>query len=124
MSEDLKDRFKSHQPDESDDEESGSETDERFDSDRTEATPSDATEAESKRPRSEIPVRDRTQVPMYLSGNREEAIKSLYNEVDGRAKIAGEGGISKNDEFYPAVVDFVTDEYRDEFLEFLDLQDN
>jgi len=61
---------------------------------------------------------------MYLSDDREDAIKSLYNEVDGRAKIAGEDGISKNDEFYPALVDFVTEEYREEFIEFLDLHDD
>lgn len=123
MSEDLKDRFKSHQPDDQPDEEDEEEKQGELVPGETEKQDIEDIKPETTFEPSKTPVRDRTQVPMYLSDDREEALKSLYNEVDGRAKIAGEDGISKNDEFYPALVDFVTDKCREEFIEFLDLHD-
>ena len=115
MSEDLKERFSDHQSQDSDKNAEDTETAE-------EKTGQTETEAADSRPKAEIPVRDRNQVTMYLGDDREDDISKLFQEANAQSVLAGGGEISKNDEFYPALVDFVTDHKRTEFLKFLGLE--
>lgn len=51
-------------------------------------------------------TRNRRQVPMYLPDEKAESLNSLYEQLDGRSKVAGEGGIEKHADFMEALVDF------------------
>lgn len=66
-------------------------------------------------------VRERKQEAMYLRPAQRDRLREFYDELDGRSKVAGEGGLAKNDDFYEAVVAFVIDERREEFIEYLGL---
>ncbi|MFD1526265.1 MULTISPECIES: hypothetical protein [Halolamina] len=49
-------------------------------------------------------TRNRRQVPMYLPEAKANQLNSLYEQLDGRSKVAGEGGIEKHADFMEAVV--------------------
>lgn len=116
MSEDLKERFSDHQK------QNGGEDGEDGETAEEEAEQTETETAVDSRPKAEIPVRDRNQVTMYLADDREDDISQLFQEANAQSVLADKGEISKNDEFYPAVVDFVTDHKRKEFLNFLGLE--
>lgn len=131
----LRDRFRSRTPDEDESEdpdqsrevENSSPTDMKIDTENERPDRSGEKESSSEEgqdePVSEDPVRERQQEVMYLRPAERDRLRSLYDELDGRSKVVGEGGMAKNDEFYSSLVDFVTDEYRDEFVAFLGLDD-
>lgn len=54
-------------------------------------------------------TRNRTMVPMYLDDDRKERLNDLYDRLDGRSKVAGEGGIEKHADFMTAVADLALD---------------
>ena len=58
-------------------------------------------------------TRNRRQVPMYLPDEKAASLNSLYEQLDGRSKVAGEGGIEKHADFMEALVDFAI-EHEDE----------
>ena len=58
-------------------------------------------------------TRNRRQVPMYLPDEKADSLNSLYEQLDGRSKVAGEGGIEKHADFMEALVDFAI-EHEDE----------
>jgi hypothetical protein len=51
-------------------------------------------------------TRNRRQVPMYLPNGKADSLNSLSEQLDGRSKVAGEGGIEKHADFMEALVDF------------------
>lgn len=59
--------------------------------------------------RDENATRHRKQVPMYLSGDAATAINQLYERLDGRSKVAGEGGIEKHADFMETLVEFAVE---------------
>ncbi|WP_206538422.1 hypothetical protein, partial [Natronorubrum sulfidifaciens] len=52
-------------------------------------------------------TRNRRQVPMYLSDEKATQLNSLYEQLDGRSKVAGKGGIEKHADFMETLVEFV-----------------
>ena len=58
-------------------------------------------------------TRNRRQVPMYLPDEKADNLNSLYEQLDGRSKVAGEGGIEKHADFMETLVDFAI-EHEDE----------
>lgn len=58
-------------------------------------------------------TRHRRQVPMYLPDEKADSLNTLYEQLDGRSKIAGDGGIEKHADFMEVMVDFVV-EHEDE----------
>ena len=54
-------------------------------------------------------TRNRRQVPMYLPDEKADRINHLYDQLDGRSKVAGEGGIEKHADFMEELVDLATD---------------
>jgi len=115
----LRDRFRSHQPDGADDSDDAYDTDDADGSNMVDVTKqtkdTDGTEQTS--------VRERKQEAMYLRPEQRERLRNFYDELDGRSKVAGEGGLAKNDDFYEAFVAFVIDERREEFIEYLELDE-
>lgn len=49
-------------------------------------------------------TRNRRQIPMYLPEAKASQLNSLYEQLDGRSKVAGQGGIEKHADFMEAVV--------------------
>lgn len=103
----LRDRFRSHQPDNTDGPDDAHDTDDS-------SGPDDSEDAS---------VRNRKQEAMYLRPEQRERLREFYDELDGRSKVAGEGGLTKNDDFYEAFVAFVIDERREEFIEYMGLDE-
>lgn len=66
-------------------------------------------------------TRNRRQVPMYLPDERADRLNSLYEQLDGRSKVAGEGGIEKHADFMEALVDFAI-EHEDELADRLGIK--
>ena len=54
-------------------------------------------------------TRNRRQVPMYLPDEKADRINQLYDQLDGRSKVAGQGGIEKHADFMEGLVDLATD---------------
>lgn len=52
----------------------------------------------------DIPVRKRKQTAMYLAPEQRKAVEGLYEQLDARRKLAGEGKVSKHDDFFEAFV--------------------
>lgn len=50
-------------------------------------------------------TRNRTQVPLYLDEDRADALNDLYDQLDAKSKLDGDGGIEKHRDFMSAVVD-------------------
>lgn len=65
-------------------------------------------------------TRHRRQVPMYLPEKKAERLNELYERLDGRSKVAGEGGIEKHADFMEELADFAV-EHEDEFAARLDI---
>ena len=51
-------------------------------------------------------TRHRRQVPMYLPDEKATALNELYERIDARSKIAGDGGIEKHADFMEQLVEF------------------
>lgn len=66
-------------------------------------------------------TRNRRQVPMYLPDEKAESLNSLYEQLDGQSKVAGEGGIEKHADFMETLVDFAV-EHEDELATRLGLR--
>lgn len=73
--------------------------------------------------RDETATRHRRQVPMYLPDEKADKINSLYERLDGRSKIAGDGGIEKHADFMEALVDFAV-EHEEELATSLEIDDS
>ena len=54
-------------------------------------------------------TRHRRQVPMYLPDEKATALNDLYERIDARSKIAGNGGIEKHADFMEQLVEFAID---------------
>lgn len=54
-------------------------------------------------------TRNRRQVPMYLPESKANALNELYERLDGRSKVAGDGGIEKHKDFMEEVADFAVE---------------
>lgn len=121
----LSERFEGHAPDSSDDE--TNETNNSYDTGDTDnASGSNETPDTSHSHESggaNDTVRERKQEAMYLRPEQREALRDFYEELDARSKLAGNGGLTKNDDFYEAFVTFVIDEHREEFKQYLGLDD-
>jgi len=50
---------------------------------------------------------------MYLPDEKANRLNSLYEQLDGRSKVAGDGGIEKHADFMETLVDFAV-EHEDE----------
>jgi hypothetical protein len=66
--------------------------------------------------RDESATRHRRQVPMYLPDAKANEFDKLYERLDGRSKVAGEGGIEKHADFMMTLVEFAI-EHEDELAE-------
>lgn len=66
--------------------------------------------------RDESATRHRRQVPMYLPDAKADELDKLYERLDGRSKVAGEGGIEKHADFMMTLVEFAF-EHEDELAE-------
>lgn len=66
-------------------------------------------------------TRHRRQVPMYLPEAKATALNQLYERLDGRSKVAGEGGIEKHADFMEQLVEFAI-EHEDDLAAELDIQ--
>lgn len=65
-------------------------------------------------------TRNRRQVPMYLPDEKADLLNGLYERLDGRSKVAGDGGIEKHKDFMEEVVEFAV-EHEDELAARLDI---
>lgn len=54
-------------------------------------------------------TRDRRQVALYLTDGTADDLNALYERLDGRSKVAGEGGVEKHAEFMEALVEFAVE---------------
>ena len=66
--------------------------------------------------RDESATRHRRQVPMYLPDAKADEFNKLYERLDGRSKVAGDGGIEKHADFMVTLVEFAV-EHEDELVE-------
>jgi len=69
----------------------------------------------------ETATRHRRQVPMYLPDEKASEFNKLYERLDGRSKVAGEGAIEKHADFMEALVEFAID-HEDDLAERLDIK--
>jgi hypothetical protein len=99
-----------------------SDTDNTSVSDNTDNT-GNANDAGSKPgpDRDESATRHRRQVPMYLPDAKADELNKLYERLDGRSKVAGDGGIEKHADFMVALVDLAV-EHEDELAERLGIE--
>ncbi|WP_135306303.1 hypothetical protein [Haloarcula amylovorans] len=118
----LRDRFRSHQPDSSDNTDNSHDTDGSSDSGGPDDI-DDSSNADNSSESGDASVRSRKQEAMYLRPDQRKRLRNFYDELDGRSKVAGEGGLTKNDDFYEAFVEFVIEERREEFIEYLGLDE-
>lgn len=54
-------------------------------------------------------TRNRRQVPMYLPDEKADELNTLYETLDGRSKVAGDGAIEKHADFMEALVEFAVE---------------
>lgn len=107
-------RFDDRQPDSDNEEENVNQPDNAYDSSVTgDSSDSDNTGCKPGPDPNPDSTRNRRQVPMYLPDEKAESLNSLYEQLDGRSKVAGEGGIEKHADFMEALVDFAI-EHEDE----------
>jgi len=71
--------------------------------------------------RDESATRHRRQVPMYLPDGKADELNKLYERLDGRSKVAGDGGIEKHADFMVTLVEFAV-EHEDELAERLGIE--
>jgi hypothetical protein len=58
---------------------------------------------------------------MYLTDEKASELNKLYERLDGRSKIAGEGAIEKHADFMEVLVEFAID-HVDDLAERLDIK--
>lgn len=80
-------------------------TDNMADSDGSSSTPGPTPDPDA--------TRNRQQVPMYLPDETATRLDALYDRLDGRSKVAGDGGIEKHADFMQALVEFALDHEED-----------
>lgn len=106
-------RFRSRADDDTDEPDTDESTDGEPDESETDETPDTSVSSETHEASKthdasetddETPVRERKQVGMYLPKPLYDELKTRYNRYDGTAKLAGEDGIEKNDQFYAGIV--------------------
>lgn len=109
----LKSRFDERRPDrnntDSEDEDNTQHMDDTSNTDNTDNTGYTGEVSSTSKPgpdRDENATRHRKQVPMYLPDGKAEQFNELYEQLDGRSKVSGEGGIEKHADFMEAVVAF------------------
>ena len=66
-------------------------------------------------------TRNRRQLAMYLPEPKAEQLNNLYDRLDGKSKIAGEGGIEKHADFMEALVELAVD-HEDELADKLRIE--
>jgi len=66
-------------------------------------------------------TRDRRQVPMYLPDETADALNGLYERLDGRSKVEGQGGIEKHADFMEELADLAI-EHEDELASRLGIE--
>jgi hypothetical protein len=66
--------------------------------------------------RDDTATRHRQQVPMYLPDKKVDELNELYQQLDGRSKVAGEGAIEKHADFMETLVEFAI-EHEDELAQ-------
>jgi len=71
--------------------------------------------------RDESATRHRRQVPMYLPDAKADELNKLYERLDGRSKVAGDGGIEKHADFMVTLVEFAV-EHEDELAQRLGIE--
>ena len=71
--------------------------------------------------RDQTATRHRQQVPMYLPEEKAEKLNKLYERLDGRSKVAGNGAIEKHADFMETVVEFAV-EHEDQLAERLEVE--
>lgn len=71
--------------------------------------------------RDDSATRHRRQVPMYLPDAKADDLNKLYERLDGRSKVAGDGGIEKHADFMVTLVEFAV-EHEDELAERLGIE--
>ncbi len=71
--------------------------------------------------RDESATRHRRQIPMYLPDAKADELNKLYERLDGRSKVAGDGGIEKHADFMVTVVEFAV-EHEDELAQRLGIE--
>ena len=54
-------------------------------------------------------TRHRRQVPMYLPDEKADELNKLYERLDGRSKVAGDGAIEKHADFMEVLVEFAVE---------------
>ncbi len=59
--------------------------------------------------RDESATRHRRQVPMYLPDEKADELNKLYERLDGRSKVAGDGAIEKHADFMEVLVEFAVE---------------
>jgi len=59
--------------------------------------------------RDESATRHRRQVPMYLPDKKADKLNKLYERLDGRSKVAGDGAIEKHADFMEALVELAVE---------------
>lgn len=77
-----------------------------------------STPGPTKDPRS---TRNRKQVPMYLPEEKVSELNGLYEQLDGRSKVAGDGGIEKHADFMEELVELAVD-HEDQLAERLGIE--
>ena len=66
-------------------------------------------------------TRHKRQVPMYLPDQKAAQLNNLYERLDGRSKVAGNGAIEKHADFMEALVEFVV-EHEDDLASRLEVE--
>ena len=66
-------------------------------------------------------TRHKRQVPMYLPDHKAAQLNDLYERLDGRSKVAGNGAIEKHADFMEALVEFAV-EHEDDLASRLEVE--
>mgnify|MGYP006282606361 FL=1 len=66
-------------------------------------------------------TRHKRQVPMYLPDQKAAQLNDLYERLDGRSKVAGNGAIEKHADFMEALVEFAV-EHEDDLASRLEVE--
>ena len=107
------------------DTDSDEETDQLSDTDNTSVSDNtgNTNESDSKPgpDRDESATRHRRQVPMYLPDAKAAELNKLYERLDGRSKVAGDGGIEKHADFMVTLVELAV-EHEDELAKRLGIE--
>lgn len=66
-------------------------------------------------------TRHKRQVPMYLPDEKAAQLNDLYERLDGRSKVAGNGAIEKHADFMETLVEFAV-EHEDDLASRLEVE--